>query len=44
MFYIEFTINYLKNKLKAIKKNSRKCKNTRNIYITLKIHLINKED
>lgn len=33
MFYIEYTINYLKNKLKTIKKNSRKCKITKYLYI-----------
>ncbi len=27
MFYFEYTIKYLKNKLKSIKNNGRKCKN-----------------
>ena len=33
MFYIEYTINYLRNKLKTIKKNNRECK-IRNTYIS----------
>lgn len=42
MFYFEYTLKYLKNKLKSIKKNGHKCKNMRNLYIKLKIHIINK--